>query len=506
MWSKNEIMEWYERQPWIVGFNYVTSNAVNSIEMWQEESFSPNLIRKELMAAAELGYNSCRIFLQYILWKSEKRTFLKNFEIFLHIANECGLTVMPVLFDDCAFSHKEPYLGKQDYPIKGVHNSGWTPSPGFRIADDKNERPFLKEYVSEIIESYKKDRRILLWDLYNEPGNSNRNEKCLSLLEDSFNWARLCEADQPLTAGIWAFRDFDMECAGLSDIITFHDYTALPNTKKRVEELLIYGKPMICTEWMNRIADNRIDTHLSYYKDKRIGVFNWGLVKGKTQTYLSWDAEENCIDGEPKIWQHDIFFDNLEPYSKLEAGIIKELTQNENIKIRIPIREMTHELMDELENKGLILRLYPSHHRNIVDLDKSVGKDIYISSKKAGAHKLLSVTINRTDFSAFGMHDENEEVLLIGGEGEKDLFILFGLGTWDSFMKKKKEKTLCEDDFICVHCKYNDPFVSFFTICKGVLHGEAVAGEMGMPATFYVTEPSDIKLMIFPFNNYKITF
>ena len=223
-------------------------------------------------------------------------------------------------------------------------------------------------------------------------------------------------------------------------------------------------------------------------------------------TYLSWDAEENCIDGEPKIWQHDIFFDNLEPYSKLEAGIIKELTQNENIKIRIPIREMTHELMDELENKGLILRLYPSHHRNIVDLDKSVGKDIYISSKKAGAHKLLSVTINRTDFSAFGMHDENEEVLLIGGEGEKDLFILFGLGTWDSFMKKKKEKTLCEDDFICVHCKYNDPFVSFFTICKGVLHGEAVAGEMGMPATFYVTEPSDIKLMIFPFNNYKITF
>lgn len=118
MWSKNEIMEWYERQPWIVGFNYVTSNAVNSTEMWQEESFSPNLIRKELMAAAELGYNSCRIFLQYILWKSEKRTFLKNFEIFLHIANECGLTVMPVLFDDCAFSHKEPYLGKQDYPIK----------------------------------------------------------------------------------------------------------------------------------------------------------------------------------------------------------------------------------------------------------------------------------------------------------------------------------------------------------------------------------------------------
>ena len=74
MWSKNEIMEWYERQPWIVGFNYVTSNAVNSTEMWQEESFSPNLIRKELMAAAELGYNSCRIFLQYILWKSEKRT------------------------------------------------------------------------------------------------------------------------------------------------------------------------------------------------------------------------------------------------------------------------------------------------------------------------------------------------------------------------------------------------------------------------------------------------
>lgn len=49
---------------------------------------------------------------------------------------------MPVLFDDCAFSHKEPYLGKQDYPTKGVHNSGWTPSPGFRIADDKTSALF----------------------------------------------------------------------------------------------------------------------------------------------------------------------------------------------------------------------------------------------------------------------------------------------------------------------------------------------------------------------------
>ena len=39
VWSVEQAQEWYKTIPWQVGFNYVTSTAVNSIEMWQSETF-----------------------------------------------------------------------------------------------------------------------------------------------------------------------------------------------------------------------------------------------------------------------------------------------------------------------------------------------------------------------------------------------------------------------------------------------------------------------------------
>ena len=223
MWSKEKIWKWYEAQPWIVGFNYVPSNAVNSTEMWQKESFDIALIEKELRAAAEIGYNTCRVFLQYIVWKAEREDFFQCFEAFLDCAAKCGIRVMPILFDDCAFAFKEPYLGKQDDPVPGIHNSGWTPSPGFLNADSEEEQDLLKEYVIDFVGRYGEDDRILLWDLYNEPGNSDRKEKCERLLRNAFAWARSCEPKQPLTSGVWVFQEFDEICAELSDMVSFHD-------------------------------------------------------------------------------------------------------------------------------------------------------------------------------------------------------------------------------------------------------------------------------------------
>ena len=326
MWSEERIWEWYRRQPWIVGFNYLPSNAVNSTAMWQREVFDAALVERELRAAASAGFNACRVFMQYLLWKQDKQALFTCFDDFLHIAADCGIRVMPILFDDCAFAMKEPYLGPQDEPAPGIHNSCWTPSPGFVNADNPAEQPLLQAYVTDFITRYRCDERILLWDLYNEPCNSGREEKSLPLLENVFAWARACDPAQPLTSGVWRTGCCDDACIGLSDIVSFHDYLPLEATRKHIAALEKTGRPLICTEWLHRPIGCRIESHLPFYKEKGIGVFNWGLVAGKTQTYLDWDAGKNPAQGMPEVWQHDLFHPDLTPYCPEEMALFAALT------------------------------------------------------------------------------------------------------------------------------------------------------------------------------------
>jgi hypothetical protein len=325
VWSTKKAGEWYREKGWILGFNYITSTAVNSTEMWQSDSLDIDTIERELALASRYGYNSCRVFLQYLVWREERELFLRNFDRFLDIAGKNAITVLPILFDDCAFAGKEPFMGKQDEPKSGIHNSGWTPSPGFTIADDPAFEGILKSYVQTIIRAHKDDPRIIAWDLYNEPGNSGRENKALPLLTKTFAWARECDPSQPLTSGIYAWKDYDLICAKLSDIVSFHDYGNLENTKDRIQSLIQHGRPLLCTEWLHRPNGNTIENHLPLYKAGQIGTYHWGLVNGKTQTHLNWDKGKN-INEWTAVWQHDIFTRDLKPYSEREVELIKELS------------------------------------------------------------------------------------------------------------------------------------------------------------------------------------
>jgi hypothetical protein len=325
IWSTEKANQWYKEKKWILGFNYVTSTAVNSTEMWQNESFDAGAVERELALASRCGYNSCRVFLQYLVWREEGKVFEGNFERFLGIAGKNNITVLPIFFDDCAFAGKEPFLGEQDEPRPGIHNSGWTPSPGFTAADDPACEESLKSYVQSLVKAHGDDGRIIAWDLYNEPGNSGREGKSLDLLTKTFAWARDCNPGQPLTSGIYVWKDYDLACAGLSDIISFHDYGNAENTKTRIKSLKQYGRPLLCTEWLHRPKGNTIEGHLPLYKAEHIGTYHWGLVNGKTQTHLNWDKSKNTAEGTP-LWQHDIFTGDLKPYSEKETAFIKELS------------------------------------------------------------------------------------------------------------------------------------------------------------------------------------
>ena len=202
-WTKEAAWAWQRAQPWRCGFNYLPGSAVNSTEMWQAETFDLPTIERELNWAQQIGFNSCRVFLQYLVWEDDAQGFLSRLEQFLQAAHERSLTTILILFDDCAFAGREPYLGPQDAPVAGVHNSGWTPSPGRSRVVDEQCWPRLKQYVQGIIGTFRSDTRVQCWDLYNEPGNNNTGDESLPLLQACFAWAREAAPSQPLTAGVW---------------------------------------------------------------------------------------------------------------------------------------------------------------------------------------------------------------------------------------------------------------------------------------------------------------
>ena len=324
LWSKEKAWQWYWKVSPIRGCNYLPRTAVNMTEMWQTDTFDPKTIDEELGWATKAGYNSVRIYLQYLVWKDDPQGLKKRLNKFLTIADKHGISSMVILFCDCAFAGREPYLGKQDEPVPGVHNSGWVPSPGLKRVTDKAVWPDLEKYVKDIVGSFGKDKRILIWDLYNEPGNSRMGAKSLPLAEAAFAWARVTNPSQPLTIGAWTRFESKMSkrLMELSDIVSFHGYDGVEGIKNKLKICEKYGRPVMCTECLRRGVGNTFAAILPVFAEHNVGWYNWGLVAGRTQTYMPWGSKKG--DPMPKVWQHDIFHSDGRPYDAKEIELIRK--------------------------------------------------------------------------------------------------------------------------------------------------------------------------------------
>ena len=170
-WPEQKANAWYARQPWLIGSNYVPKSAINQLEMWQEATFDPVEIDKELTWAEAMGMNTMRVFLHDLLWEQDAAGFQKRVDQFLTIASRHHIRPLFVLFDSCW--DPLPHLGLQHPPVPGVHNSGWVQSPGATALADASQYPRLKAYVRGVVGAFAKDNRILAWDVWNEPGADN---------------------------------------------------------------------------------------------------------------------------------------------------------------------------------------------------------------------------------------------------------------------------------------------------------------------------------------------
>jgi hypothetical protein len=343
-WTAKAAQSWYAKQPWLVGSNYLPASAINELEMWQAQTFDPVEIDKELGWAQSLGMNTMRVFLHDLPWQQDSEGFKKRIGTFLEICQKHKIKPMFVLFDSCW--DPRPHLGPQRAPRPGVHNSGWVQSPGAAALRDESQYPRLEAYVQGVVGAFAQDERVLAWDIWNEPDNTNessygkaelpnKKEIVLALLPRAFAWARDAKPRQPLTSGIWhedpntpeKLSPMAKEQLELSDVVSFHNYSPPAKFEQEVKWLESYGRPILCTEYMARPQGSTFEGILPIAKKAKVAAINWGFVAGKSQTFLPWDSWQHpYVDRQPPVWFHDIFHADGTPYRPEEAAFIRKET------------------------------------------------------------------------------------------------------------------------------------------------------------------------------------
>ncbi len=349
-WSAEKAWEWHKKQGWLCGFNYLPRTAVNWTEMWQRSTFDPETMAQELGWAAESGYNTLRTNLPFVVWQHDRDGLISRIEQFLDICHKVGIKVMLTPMDDCGFSGDHPYIGQQKQPVSGLHNSQAAASPGRNIVMQPYLWGQVESYIKDIIGHFSQDERIAIWDLYNEPTNrmifTLTGEEAFDpelekyshqLMENAFEWAREVNPSQPLTVGAWHIANIldlqapiyehptDRRALELSDVISYHAYVPLDLMHKAIEILKEYKRPLLCTEWLARHAESKIHEQLPLFKAEGIGCYQWGLVKGKTQTHIPWPEIKRIDENHHERWFHDVLTEEGIAYDPDEIAMIKSL-------------------------------------------------------------------------------------------------------------------------------------------------------------------------------------
>ncbi len=347
-WTKERAWAWYDAHPWLRGCNFMGSDCANRIDQWQEEGFEERLATAdaELALAAETGFNTIRIIPEFFVWDQDREGFMRRFDRYLAAAWRHGIACMVVLGNDCmqprAFT-RPMHLGEQEFDW-GYHGGrkmsqhGGLPGVGYHLLDEPDIAPRIYAFVRDMIETYRTDERVLIWDMYNEVGNSRREMMTLPHLTEFFRIAREINPIQPLTCCTWRcpadrnqpLPEIERIACEMSDLISYHSYGPYADNIRIIRRLKEdYGRPLLNTEWLGRCLHNTVQEMFPLLYLEKIGCWNWGFVAGKYQTYEPWGSSWLQYDRDPRVdidftkWFHDLYRPSHRPYDPREIEIIR---------------------------------------------------------------------------------------------------------------------------------------------------------------------------------------
>lgn len=297
-WTKAQTDEWQQKYGPIIGVNHPMGPY-------------PGMSRMEfLQKAKELGFNSVRMFLS----GSTAEEYITNVKSWATDCASLGMTLSPVI--TC-------------------------PGSFFSETDQNAALASLEKYIRKVIQAFRGDDRIILWDIWNEPEYDDEG-KCLqqmSWIKKMVVWCRQEGCTQPITCSIiWdasineanasnktVLRQVRNETEAMMDLHNYHDYYVSEdhnsNTSVMVNRLkAISDRPLVCTECLARVTGATIPRTLSEFSKYHINFYVWGLyacdhnweVKWGRSTYYAW---------EPMF--HNMLYADGEAYNPTELSWIK---------------------------------------------------------------------------------------------------------------------------------------------------------------------------------------
>ena len=360
-WTEKQAWDWEKKVGTIIGFN-------------QPESAYPGMTNLEILRkAADLGFNSVRFWLK----GEDVDAQIAYIKKMADEAESCGMTISPVL------SLQRKYFNDKE--------------------NEKENLKIVEELVKTLIRPFANDERIVLWDIWNEPGFKTGDPETfreMEWVEKMVHWCREENLCQPITASIiWdPDRDADVssptwekrrQVEAMMDLHNFHSYDCARNFGAEIDYTLdrirkISNRPIVCTEAMIRVNGSSIQRTLPMFAREHVHVYLWGLYNNDWNWSVKWGR--STYDAFDPMF-HDFLWADGDAYDAREFPFIKNFrfwNKGENLDPGIAVTDRwSHErVWRRMAGAGLV--------KGLADVKSSVSF--------SGTYNSMRVKVNYKDY------------------------------------------------------------------------------------------------------------
>ena len=360
-WTEKQAWDWEKKVGTIIGFN-------------QPESAYPGMTNLEILRkAADLGFNSVRFWLK----GEDVDAQIAYIKKMADEAESCGMTISPVL------SLQRKYFNDKE--------------------NEKENLKIVEELVKTLIRPFANDERIVLWDIWNEPGFKTGDPETfreMEWVEKMVHWCREENLCQPITASIiWdPDRDADVssptwekrrQVEAMMDLHNFHSYDCARNFGAEIDYTLdrirrISNRPIVCTEAMIRVNGSSVQRTLPVFAREHVHVYLWGLYNNDWNWSVKWGRR--TYDAFDPMF-HDFLWADGDAYDAREFPFIKNFrfwNKGENLDPGIAVTDRwSHErVWRRMAGAGLVKGL----------------ADVKSSGSFSGTYNSMRVKVNYKDY------------------------------------------------------------------------------------------------------------
>lgn len=228
----------------IKGAVYFPSRVYNAYQTYLY--FDRNEVKRDFQFARSAGINAIRLFTSYEYWCQDAVSFWSKFDALLSEAQNAGIGVMPILFENCGRTPTAENALSRD-PATAV----CIQSPGREVTSDSALWSRPMEYVDAFMCRYANDKRLIAIEVMNEPHESSGD---LPFAQKMTQHAFARRGTVPLTIGCISLHH-NLYFTPWIDIYQFHDNfpTDMDSFQNKLQQGVtvqaLTGKQVWLTEW-----------------------------------------------------------------------------------------------------------------------------------------------------------------------------------------------------------------------------------------------------------------